>query len=108
MKSILTTINEATVNEAKLKYYEETLNMLANVLAIAPECQYNMDLSGDLRYAIMDFLEALRSDNEALNDASMNGKAEPSNDIQKLKTQFGKILADGLSKSCSVDYECNW
>lgn len=107
MKNIDKRINENLVNEAKSKYYEDTLNTLADFIAMAPEYDYDRDNLG-MKSWIGDFLNALEKDNNRLNEDSLNGKADPAAEIKKLKTIIVTIISNALNESVSTDYKLNY
>ena len=107
MKNINIKINENLVNEAKSKYYEDTLNTLADFIAMAPEYDYNRDNLGMSSW-IKDLLNALKNDNNRLNEDSLNGKADPAAEIKKLKNMIVTLISDALNESVSTDYKLNF
>lgn len=107
MKNINKRINENLIKEAKSKYYEDTLNALADFIAMAPEYDYDRDNLG-MKSWIGDFLNALEKDNNRLNEDSLNGKADPAAEIKKLKTIIVTIISNALNESVSTDYKLNY
>lgn len=107
MKNIDKKINENLVKESKSKYYEDTLNTLADFIAMAPEYDYDRDNLG-MKSWIGDFLNALEKDNNRLNKDSLNGKADPAAEIKKLKNIIVTLISDALNESVSTDYKLNF
>lgn len=107
MKNINKRINENLIKEAKSKYYEDTLNALADFIAMAPEYDYDRDNLG-MKNWIKYLLNALKNDNNRLNEDSLNGKADPAAEIKKLKTIIVTTVSDALNESVSTDYKLNY
>ena len=91
---------KTTINEARGQYYDDTITELCYLIENAPNNSYNLD-SGSVSWAVEAFLNALRRDNDIVNEASMNGEIDPDAAIAKLKTKIGKAISDALIKSCS-------
>ena len=91
---------KTTMNESLIQYYDDTITELCYLIENAPNDRYTLD-SGSISWAVSEFLNALRRDNDIVNEASMNGEIDPDAAIAKLKTKIGKLISDALAKSCS-------
>ncbi len=102
MKTLKDFMNESVINEAKSNYYEDTLNALVDLIATAPEYDYDID-NPNMRPWVGDLLIALENDNNRLNEDSLNNKVNPAGEIKKLKNIIATLISEALNKSVSTD-----